>query len=318
MTAQRIVLISHPAVPRDVARRIREAAQDLEVVLSPSIDDVLVERSEVVAGHLSPAQLGRAQLLRWNHLWTAGADADLTPGMLACDVCLTCSAGNEAVPLAEHALLLMMMLDREVPRWVSAQQDRRWDRYPHGELAGKTVAIVGLGHVGADLALKCAAFHMRVLGLRRSSDSPVPGVARVYRAEAIAEVASEADYLVVTAPLTDQTRGLVDARVLGAMKPTARIINVSRGEIVDSQALLDALRESRIAGAGLDAHDEEPLPADSPWWTAPNVVVTPHNGATTPQTPERGLEIFIDNLQRYASGEPLRNVVDKRSGYAQA
>ncbi|MFL6125829.1 D-2-hydroxyacid dehydrogenase [Actinophytocola sp.] len=312
--SERLILLTQAPVTDDTLRRLRETAPSFRIVVEP--DAELIATAEVIAGHLEPDELVRATNLRWNHLWTAGADADLPPEMVERDIVLTSSAGNGAIPLAEHALLLMLMLNRDVPRWLAAQNARQWDRFRHGELAGKTVGIIGMGNAGRDLAGKCAAFHMRVLGLRNHPTIPADHVDRMYGPDQVVDLARECDFLVVTAPLTPATRGLVDTEVFAAMKPTAVIVNVSRGEIIDEPAMLTAVSEHRIAGAGLDAHAQEPLPPDSPWWSLPNVVITPHNGATTPQTHTRAIDIFTDNVARYAEGRPLINVVDKHAGYA--
>ena len=314
--SERLILLTQAPVPDDALLALRENAPAFRIVAEPQPRDGLIATAEVIAGHLEPDELTRATSLRWNHLWTAGADADLPTEMIERDIILTSSAGNGAIPLAEHALLLMMMLNRDVPRWLAAQHTRTWDRFRHGELAGKTVGIIGLGSTGRDLAGKCAACHLRVLGLRNRPTIPADHVDRMYGPDQVVDLARECDFLVVTAPLTPATRGLINAEVFAAMKPTAVIVNVSRGEIIDEPAMLAAVSEHRIAGAGLDAHVQEPLPPDSPWWSLPNVVITPHNGATTPQTLTRAMDIFTDNLARYAAGQPLTNVVDKHAGYA--
>ncbi|MER6797802.1 D-2-hydroxyacid dehydrogenase [Amycolatopsis mediterranei] len=299
-----------------MVEKLRAIAPDFDIVTEKHPPDDLLAHAEVVAGHLTPERFGIAKALRWNQLWTAGADADLPPRAVDSDVVLTTSAGNGAVPLAEHALLLMMMLNRDVPRWMAAQAARRWDRFRHGELAGSTVGIVGMGKAGRDLAVKCRAFHMRVLGLRNHQERSADGVDRMFGPADMTEFAALCDFLVVAAPLTETTRGIIGESVFAVMKPTAFVVNISRGEIVDDAAMLAAVTGGRIAGAGLDAHSEEPLPEDSPWWSLPNVVVTPHNGATTPETVVRAIDIFAENVARYATGRRLLNVVDKKAGYA--
>lgn len=270
--------------------------------------------AEIIAGMVPSDILGHATNLKWVHSWAAGPDTQLYESFITHPAILTSSAGNGAVPLAEHAMLLMLMLNRNVLLWLDNQRQRRWARHTHGELNGLTLGIIGAGHSGTDLALKAKAFHMRVLGLRRS-EQPAPNFDRFYPRAHLHAFLAECDFVVVTAPLTPETRGMLDEAALRAMKPEACIICFSRGGIIDDDALLRALREGWIAGAGLDAHGAEPLPPDSPFWTLPNTIVTPHNGATTPGTKERGLQIFLDNLRRYASGAPLVNVVDKQAGY---
>ncbi|MEQ3553225.1 D-2-hydroxyacid dehydrogenase [Pseudonocardia nematodicida] len=298
--------------------RIESAAGRYPVRFATSLEPADPGLADVVAvgGSVRGDVLAAAPRLRWVHSWAAGPDADLSPEMRAAGhVVLTSSAGNGAIPLAEQAMLLMMMLDRDVPRWMRAQADHRWDRFTHGELAGATLGIVGVGNAGTDLARKARAFHMRVLGCRRNPGRPVDGVERMYGLAQLHEFLGECDVVVVTAPATPETRGVFDEEAFRAMRPTATWICISRGGIADDDALLRALREGWIAGAGIDAHGVEPLPAGSPFWTAPNTVVTPHNGATTAGTARRGLEIFLDNLTRFAAGDELVNVVDKAAGY---
>jgi len=270
---------------------------------------------DVLAGPIDAEDFARAPRLRWLHSWLAGPNAVLFPELVASQVVLTSSAGNGAVPLAEHAMLLMLMLDRQVRRWLDAQRAHVWDRFRHGELAGATVGLFGLGNVGVDLARKAHAFHMRVIGLRQRKDLAVEGVEHIYGPEQLPAFVAECDFVVVTAPLTSDTAGVFDASAFAAMKPSCCFICVSRGGIVVDADLLAALRSGRIRGAGLDAHGTEPLPADSPFWDLPNVIITPHNGATTAATLDRQADIFVDNLARFVDGRPLLNVVDKRAGY---
>ena len=276
--------------------------------------EAAVDDADVVAGQLSPEALARGRKLKWVHSWAAGPNTQLYPEFVESPVVLTCSKGNGAIPLAEHAMMLMMMLNRNAMRWVEGQRNRRWDAFSHGELNGLTVGIIGAGYSGTDLALKAKAFHMRVLGLRRNG-----GVAenfdRMYARDQLHAFLGECDFVVVTAPKTPETTDMLGEAEFRAMKPTAFYVCFSRGGVANDAALYKALTEGWIAGAGLDAHGTEPLPADSPFWDAPNTIVTPHNGATTLATKARGYRIFADNLSRYVAGEPLVNVVDKQLGY---
>lgn len=290
--------------PKAAIRRFPDNA-----ALEAAVDDAVV-----VAGAVSRAGLARAKRLAWVHTWAAGPDKQLFPEMVASPVVLTSSKGNGAIPLAEHAMMLMMMLNRNAMGWIESQRQKVWKRVTHGELNGLTVGIIGAGFSGADLALKAKAFHMRVLGLRRQ-DVPTPNFDRMYSREQIRDFLAECDFVVVTAPLTPETEGMLGEDEFRAMKKTAYYVCFSRGGLADDKALYKALKEGWIAGGGLDAHGVEPLPADSPFWDLPNVIITPHNGATTKATAERGYRIFADNLRRYVAGEPLQNVVDKVHGY---
>ena len=252
-----------------------------------------VAAADVVAGFLSPEALGRAARLQWIHSWAAGPNAQIFPEMLDNPVVLTCSKGNGAIPLAEHAMMLMLMLNRNALRWLEGQRQRRWDSFMHGELNGLTCGIIGLGYSGVDLAGKAKAFHMNVIGLRREGPKP-PHVDRLYARDELDAFLAASDFVVVTAPKTPETEGMLGEAQFRAMKKTAYYICFSRGGIADDAALLRALQEGWIAGAGLDAHGIEPLPADSPFWEAPNTIVTPHNGATTRPTKDRGYQIFAE------------------------
>lgn len=296
--------------------QIRAAAPGTEVryFATRAALEGAIEEAEIVAGHIAAPALARAGRLRWLHSWAAGPGSLLYPEMIASPVVCTSSKGNGAIPLAEHAILLMLMLNRDAPAWLRAQADRRWERRYHGELNGLTCGIIGLGHSGQDLVLKCRAFHMRVLGIRRTPQ-PTPNVDEVLPSDRLHDLLGASDFVVVTAPRTPETIGMLGEAEFRAMRPTAHYICFSRGGIADDAALLRALRAGWIAGAGLDAHGEEPLPPDSPFWDLPNAIITPHNGATTLGTRQRAIDIFVENLRRYQVGQPLVNVIDKEAGY---
>jgi phosphoglycerate dehydrogenase-like enzyme len=312
---RRTILVSGEVKPAQMDQ-IRAAipGADCRYYGQPSDLELHAAEAEVVAGRLTPEGFARASKLRWIHSWAAGPDAAIFPELIDSPVILTCCKGNGAIPLAEHAMMLMLMLNRGALRWLKSQAERRWEHFPHPELNGLTCGIIGLGHSGQDLALKAKAFHMRVIGMRRS-DRPAPNVDELFPRERLPDFLAQSDFVVVTAPRTPETVGMLGEAEFRAMKPSAYYICFSRGGIADDSALLRALREGWIAGAGLDAHAQEPLPPESPFWTLPNTIVTPHNGASTPFTRQRGIDIFIDNLKRYAAGQQLVNVVDKLAGY---
>lgn len=294
---------------------VRESAGDATVRFADSAEEVakLAPEADAIAGEIPPDVLATAGNLRWLHSWAAGPS--VYPALIEHPVVMTSAKGNGAVPLAEQAMLLMLMLNRNAMRWIDAQREHRWERFTHGELAGLTCGIVGLGNSGADLVQKARAFHMRVLGVRRDTSIPVEGVERLYGPEELPQMLAEADFIVVTAPLTPQTTGMFGVAEFRAMKDTAFYVCISRGGIATDSALQQALEQGWIAGAGIDAHTIEPLPEDSPFWTLPNTIITPHNGATTAQTQKRGVAIFVENLQRFRDGKPLVNLVDKSAGY---
>lgn len=254
--------------------------------------------------------------LRWAHIATAGVDHILNSQEIPNDVAVTSSVGNGAVALAEHALLLALMCSRNAQRWFRAQTEHRWERYTHGELAGATMGIMGLGNCGSDLALKAKSCHMHTVGLARTPHpNGVAGVDEILPPQSLHELCSRSDFVAVTAPLTAETKSSFTSDMFRAMKSTAYLINVSRGAIVDESDLIDAIRQRDIAGAGLDAHVTEPIPSRSPLWDLPNVIITPHNGATTAQTAERSFAILLENLRRFSAGYTLLNLVDRDAGY---
>jgi phosphoglycerate dehydrogenase-like enzyme len=277
--------------------------------------EAAIDEADVVATvQLSPQALARAKRLKWVQSWSAGPDHTLTPELIASSIPVTSAKGNGAIPLAEHAMMLMLMLDRDVLRSLRAQKEKVWDRFFHGELNGKTCGIIGTGYSGADLALKAKSFHMRVLGMRRSLQ-PAPNFDRMFARDQLKELLAESDFVVVTAPLTPETKGMIGREEFSAMKSTACYVCISRGGIADDDALYEALRSRQIAGAGLDAHAVEPLPPDSRFRTLDNLIITPHHGAVTMGSRQRAVDIFTSNIQKFLSGEPLGNLVDKQAQY---
>lgn len=276
--------------------------------------EAAIADADVVAGHVGKDALASAGQLKWVHTWAAGPNAQIYPDFVSSDVVLTSSKGNGAIPLAEHAVMLMLMLNRNAMRWIEGHRNGKWDPFFHGELNGLTVGIIGAGYSGVDLALKCKAFHMQVLGLRRHHQ-PTPNFDRMYTHDELHEFLGASDFVVVTAPKTPETENMLGEAEFRAMKKTAFYVCFSRGGIANDDALYRAVDEEWIAGAGLDAHGTEPLPENSPFWTLKNTVITPHNGATTLKTKTRGYEIFRENLRLYVAGKPMVNVVDKEAGY---
>jgi len=301
----------------DRLQEIKSAAPGYDVEIYDRQDEMelAINEAEIVASvGLASASLAEAKNLRWLNNWGAGIDHGFTEEFIDHPVVLTSSKGNGAIPLAEHAMLLILMLNANAAEYLDAQKARSWDRRFHPELNGQTVGIIGLGHSGADLAHKCKAFHMRVLGLRRTKQA-CPDVDELFTHDRLPEFLRQLDFLVIAAPMTALTEGLLGEAELRVMKSTAYAVVFSRGGIIEDHALVKALNEGWIAGAGLDAHTLEPLPTDSPFWSTPNTIITPHAGALSTQFAARTLDMFVDNLRRYVKGEPLRNVVDKRILY---
>jgi phosphoglycerate dehydrogenase-like enzyme len=271
----------------------------------------------VALGWIDPDQIRALHGLRWLQQTGAGADWLLrAPDIAASDLVVTNASGVHAIPISEHILALMLTLSRRIHRFVKAQHEREWLRRGRlGELDGATLGIVGLGAIGEKTAQKAKGLGMRVLGLRRHPERTSPHVDRMFGPDELPVLLGESDWVVLAAALTSETRAMIGAAELAAMKSSAYLVNIARGGMVDEKALIEALATERIAGAGLDVFEQEPLPQDSPLWGMRNVVITPHFAGATLHYTERILAIFVDNLGRYRRGDPLRNLVDKQLGY---
>ena len=253
--------------------------------------------------------------LRWFHTPAAGVDRFLEiPDFRERGIALTNNSGSYDVQIAEHVMAFVLAASKRLHLYRDHQARREWKDLEHDELRDQTLVVFGAGSIGGEVARLASAIGMRVIAVRRRPGA-VPGAQKVVTPDALAAVAAEADYLVVAAPLTPATRGAISREVIGRMKRTAWIVNIARGPIVDEGALADALRDGRLGGASLDTFVQEPLPADSPLWTLPNVVVTPHASNSSPRVRERTLALFVENLRRFKVGEPLLNRVDFEAGY---
>jgi phosphoglycerate dehydrogenase-like enzyme len=310
------------------AARVRAAAPDMRVVVTEeraAIEDLLDE-VEIAAGWFPHDLIAQAHNLRWLQQWGAGVDWLLRqPEAAQLDFVLTNASGVHAIPISEQIMAYLLAFARQLPAAVRAQERRVWQKTRRDdvfELAGKTMLLIGVGAIGERTAAIASALGVRVLGIRRNPDRGrgdpargVPGVSAMYAPERLLDLLPEADFVVLTAPLSRATRGMIGERELRAMKDSAYLVNIGRGGTIDEQALIRALREGWIAGAGLDVFAQEPLPESSPLWAMENVIITAHYAGMTPHYDERALAIFLDNLRRYWAGEPLRNVVDKAEGY---
>lgn len=257
--------------------------------------------------------------LRWVQATAAGAGelvgaAKLTEEELD-QVIVTTAAGVHAGPLAEFALLGLLAFTKDLPRLLADQRARRWGDYPMDELSGRTLLIVGLGQIGAEVARLAAPLRMRVIGLNRTGAGDYPHVHELRGIETLGDWLPEADAIVISLPLTPQTRGLLDAAAIARIKPGATLVNVGRGGVLDEPALIGALREKRLAGAALDVFATEPLPADSPLWELPNVLLAPHTAGLSIHENERIVSLFVENLRRYLRGGDLINRVDPQLLY---
>ena len=287
-----------------------EVRTDEDLVRALSHSDVLVIsmmwRNELV---------DIARKLKFIQSISAGIDRYDTQLLRERGVRLASAAGVNAQAVAEHAMALMLALSRRLPEARDNQLGRHWRPMigeiarREDELAGKTLLVVGLGRIGSRLARLAKAFDMRVLGIRRDPAGGAGGADAVAGADRLIEMLAQADVVALTCPLTPDTENLIDAAALAAMKPGAYLINVARGRVVDEPALIGALQEGRLAGAGLDVAWEEPLPAASPLWSLPGVLITPHSAGETRAYEDNVIDVLLENLERLWRGAPLLNGV---------
>jgi phosphoglycerate dehydrogenase-like enzyme len=300
---------------------IQAIAPDYRLLITDERDEIekALDEIEIAARSFPRDLLPKARRLRWFQQWGAGADWLLRyPEAAGLDFVLTNTSGIHAIQISEHILAFLLAFARRLPEAVRNQLHKRWHR-PSGdeffELAGKTLLLVGVGAIGERTAQIAKALGMRVWGVRRDPASGAPDVEAVYGPDQLLDLLPRADMVVLTVPLTRETRGMIGERELRAMKTSAYVVNIGRGGTIQEDALVRALCEGWIAGAGLDVFEREPLPQDSPLWEFSNVIITSHIAGLTPHYDERALEVFQENLRRYQAGEPLYNVVDKKLGY---
>lgn len=315
--SERIVLSQHTSP--DAAQIPTEAFAQAEVIYTYSALP-------------NPDQVPR---LRWVALNSAGANHVIQLPLFTTDVIFTTASGLHAINIGQFVLASILAWSHHLPVLFDLQRkgewpDGRWARYAPRELRGATIGIVGYGSIGREVGRLAKSFGMRVLAVKRRTHKldehsayEIPALGdpegtlpdAIYGPEQLREMLAECDYVVVSVPLTPETRGMISEAELAAMKPTAYLVNIARGEVCDEAALIRALTNGQIGGAGLDVFVQEPLPQDSPLWTLPNVILTPHIAGLSPNYEQRAVDIFCQNLQRYIAGQPLLNLVDKATGY---
>ncbi len=262
-----------------------------------------------------PGAWHAADRLRWLHIASAGVDPVLFPGLRDGDVVLTNSRGVFDGAIAEYVLGVVLTFAKDFVRSWELQRENRWKHRESERIAGRRVLVVGTGPIGRSIARLLRAAGMSVAGVGRRAREDDPDFGDVHASSELARHLPDADYVVAVAPLTEQTKGMFDAETFAAMKPGSRFVNVGRGELVVTSALVAALRDGPVGGAALDVFDTEPLPPDSPLWTMENVLISPHMSGDFVGWRNTLVEVFADNFRRWRAGEPLRNVVDKRLGY---
>jgi phosphoglycerate dehydrogenase-like enzyme len=271
---------------------------------------------------LSAGELAAAPALRWVHSSAVAVETICVPELAARGVLLSNTRGVQAVPIAEHVLATVLALAKQLPFALERQREGRWSQndFVGGRLpwllGGRTLGLIGVGTIGGEIARLASAFGMHVVATRRRLDRPLPpGLAEVFPPSALDRVLERADVVVVAAPLTPETEGLLDARAFGRMKRGAIFVNVGRAKIADRGALIDVLRAGHLGGASLDVFHQEPLPPDDPLWTMPNVVLTPHTSGFRTGHWDEVVDLFSENLERFEAGKPLRYRVKPELGY---
>jgi len=280
----------------------------------PVPDDLAARASALVAWRCPPGALAAMPRLRWLQAMSAGVEMWLGRPDLRDDLLLTAARGVHRVSMPENILAALFHLTKPIVAAALDQREQRWTRRVSVPLAGKTLGIIGIGTIGAELARKAAALEIRVIGTRRSGVA-VPGVDQVFTPDQTDHVLAASDFVLLLLPSTPGTRDFIDAGRLSAMRPDGYLLNFGRGDAVVDVDLVAAVRDGTIAGAVLDVFRQEPLPAEHPFWTTPGISVWPHVGGLHPYRDALVAELVVENLRRFLDGEPLRQTVDRSAGY---
>lgn len=300
-------------------QQIEAVSDTIRIVKPQNSEETLREiaDTDIVFGGFNRSLFENAKQLKWVQVWAAGVDGILFPEFVDSDVILTSAKGFVGTHLADQAWALILGLLRGVGRSV---RERTWDnkmsiRLATWELGERTLGIVGLGGTGIEVARRAQGFEMHVIAVDTETVEAPTFVHEIWKMDRFDDLLAESDIVCICAPLTPETEGMFDDAAFQKMQSHALLINVTRGKIVDGPALIRALNDERIGGAGLDVTPVEPLSADSPLWDMPNVIITPHVAGGSPIRMDRTVALFCDNLERFLVGKPLLSVIDKRKGY---
>ncbi|MGB7623434.1 MAG: D-2-hydroxyacid dehydrogenase [Terriglobia bacterium] len=288
----------------------------------PALAEQIVDADALCSMRITPDLFGTATKLKWIHSVAAGIGGLMIPEVLASDVVITNARGIFSTVMAEHTLGMMLAFSRRLLDSYRYQQHRQWARTilgelepQMGEISGKTLGIIGYGSIGREIARRARGFGMRILALKKDPSTGGEDADQVFTLGQRNELLKDSDFVVLALPHTPDTKQVLGEAEFKVMKSSVYIINIGRGRLIDENALLHALRDGRIAGAGLDVFATEPLPADHPLWDEPNVLITPHSAAIFPEFWPRSLALLAENIRRFRSGETLKNLVDKKRGY---
>lgn len=301
--------------------KIKSVDRNIKIHAVSSNNKVEIEKhlkdSDVIAG-IEPdiPPIKNAKNLKLIHVFSAGVSYVLTKDVVKSSVLVTNSAGFNAIPVAEHALGLILNFTRKFYDTFQKQQKKIWKKNQYvTELNGKIVLVVGLGHIGSEIARLASSFGAKVIAVKQNINNKPVFVNKLFKIDQLEQVLPKADFVVLSLPLTPKTRHLFDMKKFKLMKKSAVLINIGRGGVVNEKELILSLKKKIIAGAGLDVTEEEPLSKDNPLWDMENVIITPHHAGWSEKFMDRGIDIFCLNLKAYLKNKPLPNLVDKKRGY---
>ncbi|MFW5981289.1 MAG: D-2-hydroxyacid dehydrogenase [bacterium] len=297
---------------------------DIEVVKALEFEDQKreIKDAEILitgGGGVSPQLLRLAVKLKWIQTWSAGLDAfinsEIINQLIEKDIIVSSSSGIHGEPIAEHVMGFLINYSRRLYDFYKMQESKEWKWLNTNQLSGKTIAIIGAGSIGQEIALKAKAFKMKIIAVKRDITETVDNFDEIYSNNDLLKVLPGADYVVATVPLTDETKGMFSEKEFKAMKDSAFFVNIARGEVVNEKALIKALGEKEIAGAGLDVFEKEPLDKDSQLYNLENVYITPHVSGSFPDYNKEAIKLFKENLERFIDGQKLMNLMDYNRGY---
>jgi phosphoglycerate dehydrogenase-like enzyme len=312
-----------------VISRLSDKELDALHTIAPHVDFVStttheeavreIADADALFGHwVTPELVRRAKKLRWIQVGHVGVEGIMFPELANSEIVLANARGTTGINIAEHVMAFILAFSRTINILVKRQMEKVWEsraNLPVIEIAGETLGIIGLGSIGLQVAKRAHAFDMRLLAVDPTQTEKPDYVESLWKLDRLHDLLRQSDFVAICCPLTPETKGMMGAAEFRVMKPTAFLINIARGKIVNQAALVEALRAKEIAGAGLDATDPEPLPQDNPLWEMDNVIITPHHAGQSPKAPGRVFDLFCENLKHFVAGEPLINVVDKTRWY---
>ena len=313
------IVLCYPVETQHI-KQIQEAYPEANVVAAGQ-ERIAEElpKADIFCGHAKVSvpweETVKAKRLRWIQSSAAGLDHCLVPSVVESKIIVSSASGVLADQVAEHSLALATGCSRRIPLFIQQQQHKEFIRRPTRDLTGSTVLIVGLGGNGQRLAEVLHPLKTHILATDYFPDRPAPLVDQLGGPEDLHNLLPKADFIFLTAPLTNQTRNMIDSSALSVMKPGAILINVARGGLVVEQAVVDALESGHLDSAGFDVTPEEPPAADSPLWAAPHLIITPHVGRQSKKRIDRMTDLFCENIIRYREGRPIINLVDKKRGF---